>query len=550
VQDQGDQEQQPADKQPPAASLDFYDLAQATLADAKSIILFRRVRVAHPEWNTLSRQIPKHLVEARDELEEAEQAASLARHEYEQALGGRFYNEWIERTDRDPIGTMAALKARAEQSQARLTKAVSDVTTTHQERTKAENALADAWLRDRCGAFRQRRGEYAAMLALHRRAIEGRRTDRYELRGWKDTCACTVLMQVADLIVQVRGDDRSGSDGLARWDIGQRVADLDQDAWRDLLIDVRQEAASVTPGEPHGKAPLIPVAQVLATLKMLHEAVKGIHGNLSTLVDLVSESNDLAVGLCLIDDYLLRPVGQPGAGRQERDELWRVTLRDLRTHLVDAKRLWESEIAGVSLQVRFAGTSQGTINCGPLNDLTYHGLVATIGSVMRDPNAPGAVPEYAVAEFAGASLIGMRGVVRKRVAEALKARRWFREANLALDKEYARAVGTARQEATRPTERHPASESPPPPPPPSPPAVAPLLFARPVDAKQKCLEALAAAPNGIPRHEDIATATGLEYQTVKEAMRTQKKADYVEKQDGAWIITTKGRERLKLLRGE
>lgn len=546
MQDQGDQAPQPVDKQPPAASLDFYDLAQATLAEAQSIILFRRVRVAHPEWRTLQRQIPKHLVEALDELEEAQHAASLARHEHEQALGGTFYNEWIAKMERDLTGTIAELKARMERSQLRLTKAQSDVTATHQERTIAENAVADAWLKDRCGAFRQRRGAYAAMLALHVRAIEGRRAVRYELRGWKDTCACTVLMQIADLLVEMMGDDRDGSDRLARWTLGQRVADLDHDAWRDLLIDVRREAASVTSGDQQGKEPAIPVAQLLATLKRFHEAVKGIHGNLSTLVDLVSEYRELQFGLCLIDDYLLRPVGQAGAGRQERDNLWRVTLRDLRTHIIDAQRLWESEIAGVPLRVRFAGTSQGTVSCGPLNDLNYHGLITTVGAVMRDPNAPGAVPEHALAEFIGPSRVGMRGAVRKRVAEAMKARPWLREAELALDMEYAKAVSSLEKlaEPAHTTNGRVAAEERP-----KEATSRTLRFPRTPDAKQKCLEALAAAPDGIPRHADIAEATGLELQTVKEAMPALRKAGHVEK-IGVWRITPKGHEYLKLLRGE
>lgn len=82
------------------------------------------------------------------------------------------------------------------------------------------------------------------------------------------------------------------------------------------------------------------------------------------------------------------------------------------------------------------------------------------------------------------------------------------------------------------------------------PAEPPLRFARPADARQKCLDALAAAPNGIPRHEDIANTTGLEHQTVKEAMGKLRRADHVAKCEGVWQITDAGRKHLKLLRGE
>nr|MBP8300248.1 hypothetical protein [Planctomycetota bacterium] len=68
--------------------------------------------------------------------------------------------------------------------------------------------------------------------------------------------------------------------------------------------------------------------------------------------------------------------------------------------------------------------------------------------------------------------------------------------------------------------------------------------------KQKCLEALARAPAGIPTHQDIANAVGLELQTVKEAMPLLKKAGFVEKVEGSWTITDKGREHLRLRRGE
>ena len=83
------------------------------------------------------------------------------------------------------------------------------------------------------------------------------------------------------------------------------------------------------------------------------------------------------------------------------------------------------------------------------------------------------------------------------------------------------------------------------------PAEGPVLkFGRAPDAKQKCLEALAAASNGIPTHQNIANATGLEHQTVKEAMPKLKDAGHVEKRDRAWFITESGRAHLRMLRGE
>ena len=79
-----------------------------------------------------------------------------------------------------------------------------------------------------------------------------------------------------------------------------------------------------------------------------------------------------------------------------------------------------------------------------------------------------------------------------------------------------------------------------------------LKFPREPEAKQKCLQALASAPNGIPTHELIAAAVGLELPTIKEAMSSLKKANYVKRDSAlrAWIITEKGRGYLKVLLGE
>lgn len=77
-----------------------------------------------------------------------------------------------------------------------------------------------------------------------------------------------------------------------------------------------------------------------------------------------------------------------------------------------------------------------------------------------------------------------------------------------------------------------------------------LKFARPLTAAQACLDALTNAKHGIPTHEDIAKATGYAVATIKEAMPPLAKAGHVEKLDGAWRITGKGREHRKALRGE
>jgi hypothetical protein len=84
---------------------------------------------------------------------------------------------------------------------------------------------------------------------------------------------------------------------------------------------------------------------------------------------------------------------------------------------------------------------------------------------------------------------------------------------------------------------------------PAPAATGVLKFERPWDAKRKCLEALDHAPDGIPRHEEVAVTTKLELQTVKEVMLKLKKARHVAKKSGAWRITAAGRKYLTLLRG-
>jgi hypothetical protein len=234
-----------AASQPPVSPGGFYDLALATLDDAKSLITFRRARAAHPEWEQLSRTIPAHLVAVLDEWHDAARDASLAQHEHEEALGGAFYNEWIEPSRRDREGTVRALTERAECERVRLEHAVKAVNETRHDRAVAENALAEEWLRTRGAAFRRRYAAYTDALTPHVQALEAQRTGAYVLRSWKDTCACTVLRQIGEVLHQVEDERERKDDWWGTYCLAERFDDLTDDAWRDLRIDVRQEAAKV-----------------------------------------------------------------------------------------------------------------------------------------------------------------------------------------------------------------------------------------------------------------------------------------------------------------
>jgi hypothetical protein len=369
------------------APADFYDLTLATLDDAKSLITFRRNRAAHPEWEQLARTIPQPLVAAIDEWHEAKGDASLSEHEYEEALSGTFYNEWIEPSHRDREETVRMLAARVDCARARLADAVKLVQETQNERDLAENRLAATWLRSHASAFATRFNEYRTALAVHVQVLEASRTGAYVLRGWKDTCACTVLRQIGEVLLQVEDEGERERDWWGTYCLAERFNDLDHDAWRDLRIDVRQEAAKVR--EPRLLAGSPADTQVPATEQMramlfqFHRAVRVVAEKIAAVWRLMQEKGEAGIGLMHVDKCLLR-LQEGGTACAELDPQWRDCIRELKAAYDEASSLWQHEHRDgeKGLRALFSQIAQPGVGISNLDATTHHGLVVRLAGVL------------------------------------------------------------------------------------------------------------------------------------------------------------------------
>lgn len=285
--------------------------------------------------------------------------------------------------------------------------------------------------------------------------------------------------------------------------------------------------------------------------RRLHDAVTSISGCLSDIRTLIGRYPSASHALILLDHHVQFPGADPEPDHPDRTPTWRAVIQAIRTHIATARELWEASIGGIDgyLRVELARTSRGSVRCGPFERNTHHELVIAIARLIVDPLDEGAIWQNELGSL-GVEILDadtVPRVARLRVIEDMGTRPWWQAVALDLEREYAQAIHHIAV-APPPTKAGVAID-----------AAATgvtgipervLKFPRAPDAKQKCLEALARAHAGIPTHQDIADAVGLELQTVKEAMPLLKKAGFVEKVEGSWTITDKGREHLRLRRGE
>lgn len=234
----------------------FYDVAVALLAETRSIIQFRNHSRSHADWPALSARIPRHLMDPVAARAAADRIASLAGHELAQARVGTFYGAWIDDFRRDPASTMRAIEEAADRARLRAAKAAEDESETATERTKAAEALEEAWLDAHKIWFRGQRENYESMFARHRTQIDSV-TRGFALKTWSGTSACDVMRQIAaDLacLLDIRSLD---GDYWHASMLSERLASIEADAWRGLETGVRNEAAQIVHGTPRaGTSPM------------------------------------------------------------------------------------------------------------------------------------------------------------------------------------------------------------------------------------------------------------------------------------------------------
>ncbi|HEX5050415.1 MAG TPA: hypothetical protein VFZ65_01455 [Planctomycetota bacterium] len=210
----------------------FYQLATATLDEARSIVRFRLDRTSHPDWAKVRRTLPEDLLARIDELEAAESAARDARKQ-----GGALVQCAAFMQRQHPPGTPAhRIRETFLSAEARLAEARNGLASVSERMIVAEDAAAKSWQQEHERAFRSRRDEYAAAFRQYELGLAGRRSKFGELLG---SSACEVLLHVADMAIRVMDGDLT----LRR--VASSKGPFEDLDWEELRVAVRNDAAEL-----------------------------------------------------------------------------------------------------------------------------------------------------------------------------------------------------------------------------------------------------------------------------------------------------------------
>jgi len=122
----------------------------------------------------------------------------------------------------------------------------------------------------------------------------------------------------------------------------------------------------------------------------LHQLVERLEKSLTQLARLMTDCSSLAVAIHQLDFHISLPESEDvDISMHERVAVWRKTINNLKVNLEKAASLWNQEISGpdTALRFDFGRSSRRRVNCGPLEDITYHGLVIKLAAVAIDPDA-------------------------------------------------------------------------------------------------------------------------------------------------------------------
>ncbi|MCB9883798.1 MAG: hypothetical protein H6834_18560 [Planctomycetes bacterium] len=165
---------------------------------------------------------------------------------------------------------------------------------------------------------------------------------------------------------------------------------------------------------------------------------------LGGLVGLVTSQVTTSYGLTWMDHHLERSRQKdPAPVDGDRWRRWREIADDLLEAFPRVRDLWRSDVGGIDTAGRFdfGRIGQGEVSCGPLHDITYHGLVISIVSLLLEPE----------------SLGRNGGVIRIRTMEALPDPLLSGRLFLYLDQEYVRLVGLSPLVGEQETAPHPSA---------------------------------------------------------------------------------------------
>jgi hypothetical protein len=220
----------------------------------------------------------------------------------------------------------------------------------------------------------------------------------------------------------------------------------------DEQIELARQVEELLTDIEHGPSAPMPSIETgqhfVVARNKLHAAAKRVAGSLSSLMTIIGPNPEVGHALALLDQQVLSPASDSEPDGPDHAAAWQSVIRDLRTHLAEARGHWEATVDGVDRRVAlaFAQASQGEIVCGPIRRGTYHEVLIAVGHLLLDPQDPNGIWENelgAISEPVGASADRVRNVARLRVARQLTDRSWWQAMKLAIDREFADVLDQA-----------------------------------------------------------------------------------------------------------
>jgi hypothetical protein len=425
-----------------------------------------------PDWpDAAAREamLPDDLRRPLQEWRVATEVASQARHEHELALQGKTTGARGERfraaCEANP-GNADALLAEITLELANASKeadlagtlALANLRKVEVEVSRAQNEielkLTTDWIARHRPNLEALNARFVAWFDFKRRQLDGLGVDRRQkFAGRVRNSACEALRDMThDALQTITQDSRVPEATFKSMDLGHEEWDALAQAVRNEVAVVESTDQARGPVQGTSKAEAAPTISITSRLKMFHESIVGVAAGLSKVVSLLDSGQQQDSTKSWGNEIMwiqghVHDLRNPGTQivTSARSKEWRGVLGDLLPHVDHAMQLWNEDAdgSGPTIQLAFCRATKGPVECGPLNDSTYHGLVLALALLILNPDAAGAAPQYAQAAVSGGSTSqpeAMPGVVRLRAMTALRSRDWWRTMELTLKREYADVV--------------------------------------------------------------------------------------------------------------
>lgn len=251
-----------ADSNPSDLTKDLYQVVDATIEAAETIVKLRFQGIGHPLWETnLEPLLPERLRKPFDDWKAADDAAAKANYYYEQANEGYWYNGALDEFERDTKRCLQALKTRRDDAEALRVETLAALRVIESERSLAQNELIAQWLKSQVTELVALQESLAAPVARHEMALAAISRTGGQVGQWKATSHCAALLALVKTLIELLTIEAGDRDYFVVTQLQSRFYALDKDAWKDLKIAAQCEAASLaqtlleTPKTPVDPAP-------------------------------------------------------------------------------------------------------------------------------------------------------------------------------------------------------------------------------------------------------------------------------------------------------